>query len=64
LRGANATKQSILPLRGEMDRFASLAMTTVHHRVTFFTPEYPFRKLYPIEKQFYRTRFPGRTTDE
>jgi hypothetical protein len=29
LRGALATKQSILPLRGEMDCFASLAMTAL-----------------------------------
>ena len=30
LRGALATKQSILPLRGAMDCFASLAMTAQH----------------------------------
>src|SRR6266404_5760305 len=30
LRGALATKQSILSLRGEMDCFASLAMTAQH----------------------------------
>jgi hypothetical protein len=29
LRGAQATKQSILSFRGDMDCFASLAMTTV-----------------------------------
>jgi hypothetical protein len=28
-QGSEATKQSILPLRGEMDCFASLAMTEV-----------------------------------
>jgi len=31
--------------------------------VIFFTPEHPFRKLYPTETQFSRTRFLGRTTD-
>src|SRR6202051_734687 len=34
LRGALATKQSILPLRGEMDFFASLAMTALGRRAS------------------------------
>src|SRR4051812_40868324 len=28
-----------------------------------FSPEHPFRKLYPIEMQFSRTRFPTHATD-
>jgi len=32
--------------------------------VMFFTPEQAFRKLYPIDMQFSRTRCLMRTTDE
>jgi hypothetical protein len=34
VQGSAATKQSILSLRGEMDCFASLAMTSIHGRVS------------------------------